>query len=52
VPKSDPNVPSHIHRVMKAVALVELVASPLGALLDNDEVLRRVLARCARTRPD
>jgi hypothetical protein len=44
VPKSDPNVPSHIHRVMKAVALVELVASPLGALLDKQEALRRVLA--------
>jgi hypothetical protein len=44
VPKSDPNVPSHIHRVMKAVALVELKASPLGTRLDDDEVLRRVLA--------
>jgi hypothetical protein len=44
VPKSDPNVPSHIHRVMKAVALVELKASPLGARLDDDEVLRRVLS--------
>lgn len=43
VPKSDPNVPSHIHRVMKAVALVELKSSPLGARLDDDEVLRRVL---------
>lgn len=44
VPKSDPNVPSHIHRVMKAVALVELASSPLGKLLDMQEVLRRVLA--------
>lgn len=44
VPKSDPNVPSHIHRVMKAVALVELKSSPLGGRLDDDEVLRRVLA--------
>ena len=44
VPKSDPNVPSHIHRVMKAVALVELKASPLGGRLDDDEVLRRVLS--------
>jgi hypothetical protein len=44
MPKSDPNVPSHIHRVMKAVALVELKASPLGGRLDDDEVLRRVLS--------
>jgi len=43
VPKSDPNVPSHIHRLMKAVALVELVASPLGVLIDKNEALRRVL---------
>lgn len=43
VPKSDPNIPSHIHRVMKAVALVELKSSPLGGRLDDDEVLRRVL---------
>jgi len=43
VPKSDPNVPSHIHRLMKAVALVELVGGPLGGLLDKNEVLRRVL---------
>jgi hypothetical protein len=44
VPKSDPNVPSHIHRLMKAVALVELVTGPLGALLDKGEVLRRTLS--------
>src|SRR6516162_9899758 len=37
VPKSDPNVPSHIHRVMKAVALVELKGTPLGARMDDDE---------------
>jgi len=42
-PKSDPNIPSHIHRVMKSVALVELKQSPLGALLDDTEVLKRVL---------
>jgi len=44
VPKSDPNVPSHIHRVMKAVALVELANTPLGKLMDMHEVLRRVLS--------
>lgn len=42
-PKSDPNIPSHIHRVMKAVALVELFNSPLGKIMDPREVLRRVL---------
>lgn len=44
VPKSDPNIPSHIHRVMKAVALTELQAGPLGALMDPMETLKRVLA--------
>ena len=43
VPKSDPNIPSHIHRQMRAVALVELQAGPLGALMDPMETLKRVL---------
>ena len=43
-PRSDPNIPSHIHRVMKAVALVELQAGPLGPLLDPMETLKRVLS--------
>jgi hypothetical protein len=44
VPKSDPNIPSHIHRQMRAVALVELKSGPLGGRMDEDETLRRVLA--------
>lgn len=43
VPKSDPAIPSHIHRQMRAVALAELQAGPLGALMDPQEVLKRVL---------
>lgn len=43
VPKSDPNIPSHIHRQMRAVALVELQTGPLGALMDPTETLKRVL---------
>ena len=43
VPKSDPNIPSHIHRQMRAVALVELQAGPLGQLMDPMETLKRVL---------
>lgn len=42
-PRSDANVPSHIHRVMKAVALTDLLAGPLGALMDPMETLKRVL---------
>jgi len=42
-PRSDPNIPSHIHRVMRAVALTELQAGPLGALMDPMETLKRVL---------
>lgn len=45
VPVSDPNVPSHIHRVAKALGLVQLSAMPqFASRLDPDEVLRRVLA--------
>ena len=44
VPKSDPNVPSHTHRVMRAVALVELSKTKLGeATLEPQELMRRVL---------
>lgn len=44
VPCSDPNVPSHIHRVAKALGLVQLMQiPPFAARLDADEVLRRVL---------
>ncbi len=43
-PKSDPNVPSHIHRIMRATALVELQGTPLGALMDPMETLKRVLS--------
>lgn len=43
VPRSDPNIPSHIHRQMRAVALVELKSGPLGVLMDDGEVLKRVL---------
>lgn len=45
VPVSDPNVPSHLHRVAKALGLVQLSAMPqFQSRLDPDEVLRRVLA--------
>ncbi len=45
VPVSDPNVPSHLHRVAKALALVQLTAMPqFASRLDPDESLRRILA--------
>lgn len=44
VPVSDPNVPSHIHRIMKAVGLVQLIGIPaFASRLDPKEVLLRVL---------
>jgi hypothetical protein len=44
VPKSDPNVPSHIHRLMRATALAELAATKIGeATLDPFETMRRIL---------
>ncbi len=45
VPVSDPNVPSHIHRVAKALGLVQLIQIPqFAARLNIDEVLKRILA--------
>jgi len=44
VPRSDPNVPSHVHRIMKATALVQLLAIPdFKPLLDPAGILDRVL---------
>ena len=44
VPKSDPNVPSHVHRLMKAVALVQLLQIPqFAGLLSPGDILDRVL---------
>jgi hypothetical protein len=45
VPVSDPNVPSHIHRVAKALGLVQLLQIPdFKPLLDPKEALLRILA--------
>jgi hypothetical protein len=44
VPVSDPNVPSHIHRVSKALAIVQLSDKPqFQPLMDPKEVLLRCL---------
>lgn len=42
VPKSDPNTPSHIHRIMKVVALLQMVAQSPGAF-DMNKVLLEAL---------
>lgn len=45
VPKSDPNIPSHVHRIQRAVALVQLGNDPkLGPRLDTDTIIKRVLS--------
>lgn len=44
VPRSDPNVPSHVHRIMKATALVQLLEIPdFKPLLSPAGILDRVL---------
>lgn len=45
VPVSDPNVPSHVHRIAKAVGLIQVYQIPeFNKRMDGDEVLKRVLA--------
>lgn len=45
VPVSDPNVPSHIHRIAKAVALTQLIIiPPFANRMDPKETLKRCLA--------
>lgn len=52
VPRSDPNVPSHLHRVAKGVALTQLIINPvLGSRMDPGETLKRVL-NAMREDPD
>lgn len=44
VPVSDPNIPSHIHRVATALALVQLIQIPqFTSIMSASEVLRRAL---------
>jgi hypothetical protein len=44
VPVADPNVPSHIFRIAKALGLLQLAGNPIvGRYLDPKEVLRRCL---------
>jgi hypothetical protein len=43
-PRSDPNVPSHVHRLMKAVGLIQLLEIPaFASLLSPAGILDRVL---------
>ncbi len=45
VPRSDPNTPSHVHRITKAIGLVNLIQVPqLAPYMDPKEVLRRCLS--------
>jgi hypothetical protein len=52
VPKSDPNIPSHLHRVMKAVALIQISQIPhFASRLNMGELLLRVM-RAMREDPN
>ena len=44
VPRSDPNIPSHLHRLMKAMGLAQLAVSPaFGPITNKAEAYNRVL---------
>jgi hypothetical protein len=51
VPKSDPNTPSHIHRIMKTVALLNLVQQNPGAF-DLQEVYSEALVTLGYHSPE
>lgn len=42
VPQADPNTPSHMHRLMKAMGLIQLDKAYPG-ILDPEEIVKRVL---------
>lgn len=53
VPVSDPNIPSHMHRVAKNVALGQLADSPsFGPMLDKREILERMLRDGLQLNPE
>lgn len=53
VPVSDPNIPSHMHRVAKNVALGQLAESPtFGGMMDKREVLERMLRDGLQLNPE
>ena len=43
VPRSDPNIPSHVHRLMKATALAQIAQQSPPGIFDPKAVLMRVL---------
>lgn len=44
-PKSDPNIPSHVHRIMKVVAMIQIMGVPeFKGLLPPKEVLSMALS--------
>jgi hypothetical protein len=52
VPRSDPNTPSHIHRVAKAVAYSQLIAIPqFGAIMNAQNTLERIITGALRDDP-
>ena len=52
VPRSDPNTPSHIHRVAKAVAYSQLIIIPqFGAIMDARQTLERIISGALRDDP-
>ncbi len=44
IPRADPNTPSHVHRVAKALGLAQLIGIPVfGQVMDARETLTRIL---------
>lgn len=52
IPRSDPNTPSHLHRVAKAVAYSQIVLNPaLGAFFDKKKIAQ-MICRALKDNPD
>ena len=51
-PVSDPNVPSHLHRMMKAWGLMTVAQSPQFASLTNVRTVYEIILRALRVDPD
>jgi hypothetical protein len=52
IPRSDPNTPSHLHRVTKAVAYSQIVVNPaIGAYFDKKKIAQ-MICRALKDNPD
>src|SRR4029077_8673933 len=52
IPRSDPNTPSHLHRVVKAVAYSQIVLNPVIGNRFDPKKIAQMICRALKDNPD